>query len=915
MKKQARSKGSKQSFEEKPDNLYWKKDKQWYLWFQDYEDETFKKLPGYKGLYFVSNYGKVISFQRTPPRELEPHIVKTSLTVNLSIDGKNKTYPVQKLVFLCFYGPLPRGIDVGHMNGNPRDNHVKNLGLRGRPQEKKLGTDANMERLASYPVAPTRGPGCREVLQFSADGRFIKEHPSIKEAARAVNSSTSLIVHTIKRDKNQRTSRGFQWFYKSDPRFKDGIKPVPPVKPSTVEVLQFSVKGKYLRSFETIEQAFRATKISRGAIKRNLQGRTSNTGNYQFRLRSDPMFKSGIHDIPAVKGKKRKPNKRIKVLQFDLQGRFAAEYPSLSHAAEAIEKRSGSSIHACLDGKGYTAGGFQWRRRDDPRFKNGITDIEPLSKPKRKTRYRGEILQFDLKGNFLHRYPGTLEAARAAGCKGAGITAAIRGTNKSCAGYQWRNSLDPRFKKGITGIPPIRINNKKRARPVIKLHRGGRKAAEYETIKAAAEAEGVAPSVMKAYLKGRVPMTSEFYWEYKENHPKHMGPPWLITPPPRTPPPNRRGVLQFDQTGRFIKFHPSISEATRATGCSVTSIAGCAEKKTKTSRDYLWYFDTDPLFEKGFRDLPPSELIARKKGIHVFSLEGKYIKTFKSKMEAIRELKTGQVPIDRHLNGKTRSFRGYQLRLASNPLFLDGIVDIPAVEPETFINPHNKKILKFDIYGHFIREFPSITEAARVHRCSLEQISGHLRGNSRTTVGFQWRYREDPRFRDGITDIEPAYKEDAPLIANMEILQFDLQGNYLGKYPRLSAAANAAGVLPNGIQACLTGRSLTCAGFRWRSITDPFFKDGVKDIPPLEQPPGQPGFTVQKFDREGRLVAEFPSITAAAADHGVSHGTMRYLLRGRGSQDSRFYWKLKDKHPNYPSSQDPPRKKRTGERK
>ncbi len=909
MKKQARSKGNKQSFKEKPDNLYWKKDKQWYLWFQDHEDETFKKLPGYRGLYFVSNYGKVISFHLPNPREMQPHIVHNSLTVNLSIDRKNKTYPVQKLVFLCFYGPLPRGIDVGHINGDTRDNHVKNLGLRVRPQEKNLGPDADMERLASYPVVPTQGPGCREVLQFSVEGRFIKEYPSIKEAARAVNSSIPLIVHTIRGDKGQRTSRGFQWFYKSDPRFKDGIKPVPPVKTPTVEVLQFSLQGKFLRSFKTIKEACAATKISYGAIAGNIKGLTPHTGGYQFRTRTDPAFASGIRDIPPVPPKPPGGAGGVKVVRFDLQGRFVAEYPSISHAAAAVETSSPAHISKCLKGKGKTAGGSQWRRRDDPRFKNGITGIGPVSASavRSKRGPREEILRFDANGTLLHRYPDRRAAARAAGRSTTSINGAVNGKIKLCAGHQWRSSLDPRFKEGIENIPPIHTP-RKRSRPVVKFNREGEKIAEYESFKAACRAEGLSRWTLLQYLKGRVPMTSEFYWEYKVNHPKQWGPPWLIPPPPPPPHPGVLEILQFDLKGRFLKSYASLSDAARATGASVAGIAGCARKRYHASSGYLWRYRHDPLFKKGVRDLLPSEITIRKTGFLLFSLEGKYLRTFTNKKKAAQALKISVRTIDRYARGKTRSVGGYQVRLTSDPMFRDGIVDIPPVEPEPEVHPRAKKVLQFDLHGRFIREYPSLTGAAEANKCTPSQILSNIVGTYHTAGGYLWRYRDAPRFKDGIADIEPIYEKRAVLPPNTPVLQFDLQGKFVRRHPNLKSAAKAVGRSQGGIQSCLDKRNLTCAGFQWRHFIDPYFKDGIKDIPPLTVPEQSHAVTVLKFDRRDRPVAEYGSITAAAKAHGVARSKMNDYLRGDVPADCPFYWLIKGKHPIYLSTSGPKRK-------
>lgn len=52
----------------------------------------------------------------------------------------------------------------------------------------------------------------------------------------------------------------------------------------------------------------------------------------------------------------------------------------------------------------------------------------------------------------------------------------------------------------------------------------------------------------------------------------------------------RKKVAQFDKKGNFIKEFISLSEASRQTGITITSISYSCNKKRKTGGGYIWHF-------------------------------------------------------------------------------------------------------------------------------------------------------------------------------------------------------------------------------------------------------------------------------------------------------------------------------------
>jgi hypothetical protein len=91
--------------------------------------EIWKDIPGYIGLYQVSNWGNVKSLLRGG------RILKNDISicgyyrVTLYLNNKSKHMKVHKLVAMAFLGHIPNGHNevVNHIDNNPLNNNLNNL--------------------------------------------------------------------------------------------------------------------------------------------------------------------------------------------------------------------------------------------------------------------------------------------------------------------------------------------------------------------------------------------------------------------------------------------------------------------------------------------------------------------------------------------------------------------------------------------------------------------------------------------------------------------------------------------------------------------------------------------------------------------------------------------------------------------
>ena len=99
--------------------------------------EQWREVPGYEGIYWVSNLGRVRSAYRSKPLKGRSHQFGYRM-IHLCKDGHIKTATIHRLVAAAFIGPRPDGHDIHHINGDPADNRACNLQYVTRKQHYEI---------------------------------------------------------------------------------------------------------------------------------------------------------------------------------------------------------------------------------------------------------------------------------------------------------------------------------------------------------------------------------------------------------------------------------------------------------------------------------------------------------------------------------------------------------------------------------------------------------------------------------------------------------------------------------------------------------------------------------------------------------------------------------------------------------
>ena len=144
--------------------------------------------------------------------------------------------------------------------------------LKGKPKSE------SHRRKLSEAITGTKVPAkWKPILQYSLEGVFIKEWPSISEAQDVYDTGHIGACATGKRN----FAAGFIWRYKTSDDIPQTIE-VPKVK-NFREIAQVDESGNIIRKFSTIREASNVLGLNYSNISNVLQGLQKKTGaNYRF---------------------------------------------------------------------------------------------------------------------------------------------------------------------------------------------------------------------------------------------------------------------------------------------------------------------------------------------------------------------------------------------------------------------------------------------------------------------------------------------------------------------------------------------------------------------------------------------------------------------------------------------------------
>lgn len=185
-------------------------------------EEIWKDIPGYEGLYQVSDKSCVRSLDRFVTESnfrkrilffkgqiIKPYTYKNGYYyVVLRKDGGSKHFYLHRLVANAFIPNPYRFPFVNHKDENPSNNNIENLEWCTHEYNMNYGTVR--ERMSKHTQNNAKR---RKVSQFTLSGDFVKTYKSLREAQKMTGICYQSIGQCCLGNKKYSHAGGFVWKY------------------------------------------------------------------------------------------------------------------------------------------------------------------------------------------------------------------------------------------------------------------------------------------------------------------------------------------------------------------------------------------------------------------------------------------------------------------------------------------------------------------------------------------------------------------------------------------------------------------------------------------------------------------------------------------------------------------------------
>jgi len=198
-------------------------------------------------------------------------------------------------------------------------------------------------------------------------------------------------------------------------------------------------------------------------------------------------------------------------------------------------------------------------------------------------KYKKDIAQYDLYGNFIRSWHGIRETARELNINKNGIIACIKGKKPTAFGFQWtywngtEEPIDP-FYKII---------------PITQYTRTGEFVAKFDSPYDAEIETGIDAGSIKENCDGKRISAGNYIWRYKEDSFDKYRIEKLKDRPNRKGIYKERKIKQYDKNGNYIKTWNNAHEAVKELELKESAfngISAAASGRRKTAQGYIWKY-------------------------------------------------------------------------------------------------------------------------------------------------------------------------------------------------------------------------------------------------------------------------------------------------------------------------------------
>ena len=175
-------------------------------------EEEWREIEGFNGMYLISNKGRVKSYKQRKEKFLSTHKTHGNyIIVNLSSNGKNKSYRLHRLVAKAFIPNVDNKPDVNHIDGDKSNNRSENLEWCTKSENMKHASKTGL--FVPYNKGK-HGKDChssKKVAMLDRNtGKIVRYFESEKEGALFLGKKDKSNISSCC-SKRSNTANGYMW--------------------------------------------------------------------------------------------------------------------------------------------------------------------------------------------------------------------------------------------------------------------------------------------------------------------------------------------------------------------------------------------------------------------------------------------------------------------------------------------------------------------------------------------------------------------------------------------------------------------------------------------------------------------------------------------------------------------------------
>ncbi len=187
----------------------------------------------------------------------------------------------------------------------------------------------------------------------------------------------------------------------------------------------------------------------------------------------------------------------------------------------------------------------------------------------------------------------------------------------------------------------------------------------------------------------------------------------------------RKKVCKYRPDGTLVATYPSLLKAAQKNNTSPGNIGACAQKTLKSLKGFIYRYEEDEYTG----ELNGKTGIAKR--VIQFHIDGRKIRSYRSIIEATRQLNIEDGSISRAAKKKSKHAGGFVWRY----------------EGDTYRGEYNdilkkRKFVQYTLTGRKLRTFTVISFAAKTTNSPYEGIRLVLQGKAKTSNGFIWKWMD-----------------------------------------------------------------------------------------------------------------------------------------------------------------------------